>query len=319
MFILLESATELSFVLVCQTSDEGSSEISANVTIRVRSRFHPQDYTHHGDHSCLSGAPSHLRVLENLANVRIATFASVMKFTNQDIVISTGCSTNMSGVFACICEITFCFGVPFQGHDSAKDFLGLFMLLMFCWFTDYLMLDNFTAELKLLRPFDRESQRPNPVPLRVTCLVKNTTSDLSHQCSYTVRITVLDVDDNPPYLLKDNKRVQHISGFTIGPNVEVNFFNTVWAKNVNKVPIVIDVAAKNLDLTFYIFELCLGFQQWSYFQCCLRQAPLTNSLHGNYQQIQSHATSDRHFWPFVTRVLWLLFPSPLFNLSNPDW
>ena len=95
---------------------------------------------------------------------------------------------------------------------------------MFCLFAEYLILDNFTAELKLQKPFDREKQNPNPVPLKITCFIKNTTSDFTHQCDHTVHIHIMDVDDNAPYLMKNGKRVTNISGLTFAPQDRVRQF-----------------------------------------------------------------------------------------------
>ena len=96
-----------------------------------------------------------------------------------------------------------------------------FELLMFCIFAEYLILDNFTAELKLQKPFDREKQKPNPVPLKITCFVRNKTSDFTHQCNHTVQIRIMDVDDNAPYLEKNGETVSHITGLTFAPQDRV--------------------------------------------------------------------------------------------------
>ena len=92
---------------------------------------------------------------------------------------------------------------------------------MHCLFAEYLILDNFTAELKLQKPFDREKQSPNPVPLKITCLIQNTTSDFTYQCDHTVHIHIMDVDDNAPYLEKNGKRVTNITGLTFAPHDRV--------------------------------------------------------------------------------------------------
>ena len=101
-----------------------------------------------------------------------------------------------------------------------------FELLMFCIFAEYLILDNFTAELKLQKPFDREKQKPNPVPLKITCFVRNKTSDFTHRCNHTVQIRIMDVDDNAPYLVKNGERVNHITGLTFAPKDRVRQIHT---------------------------------------------------------------------------------------------
>ena len=69
-----------------------------SVRVTSESEYDSQEESKgHRKDVCLNGAASDLQVQENLVNVPIATFASVMARSDYAPLGTIGCSTNMSG------------------------------------------------------------------------------------------------------------------------------------------------------------------------------------------------------------------------------